>query len=355
MKILLATYEYPPDHGGIATYLGGLFGALPQGSVKILKLKMTKGAFRWIWQMPALWRASRDVDAVVVSHVLPLGTAAMMILRPYVVIVHGLDLRSAAAQPRKKALAARVLQAAKLVIANSRATAAELSAFGIDPETALILTPCPLLPAESSDQALLPAQAEPPDPKFLRALDLDGKRVLLSVGRFVPRKGFDRLIRLLPELRKSCGDVVLIIAGAGAEEGRLRSDAALSGVERHVRFVISPHPETLDLLYPVADVFALAVRASKDDIEGFGLVFLEAAFFGVPSVSSRIGGVPEAIVDGQTGLLADPESDGDLYEKLRRLLNDPSLAARLGEAARARVLSDFKWTDRAAMLMKRLS
>jgi phosphatidylinositol alpha-1,6-mannosyltransferase len=354
MKILLATYEYPPDFGGVATYLGGLFGALPKESVKILKFKMPAARFGWLLHLPRLWRSSRQVDIVVVSHVLPLGTSAMMIGKPYAVIVHGLDLRSAAVQPRKKKIASRVLKNAKLLIANSRATASELSAFGLDPASALILTPCPGL-ADFSDRTGLLARPEVSGRINLDAWDVRGKRVLLSVGRFVPRKGFDRLIRLLPELRKACGDVVLIIAGAGAEEGRLRSDAALSGVERHVRFVIAPDRETLASLYKAADVFALAVRAMKDDIEGFGLVFLEAALFGVPSVSSRIGGVPEAIEDGRTGLLADPESDGDLYEKLRRLLNDRDEASRLGQAARARVLSDFLWKDRAALLIERLS
>lgn len=350
MRLLLATYEYPPDLGGIASYLGGLF-PLRQGfggqvgasmDVRLLKLWMPKRPFGWLWQLPRLWLASRGVDVVVVSHVLPLGTAASLLGKPYVVIVHGLDLRSAAAQPRKKALAARVLKEAKLVVTNSRATASELSVFGIDPASTLTLTPCPSIPADLSDRTNLPA------------LDLDGKRVVLSVGRFVPRKGFDRLIRLLPELRKACGDVILVIAGAGPEEGRLRGEAALSSVEPHVRFVISPGDGTLASLYRTADVFALAVRASKDDIEGFGIVFLEAALFGLPSVSTRIGGVPEAIEDGRTGLLADPESESELFDKLRALLDDPVMAARLGQAARARVLADFNWKDRAALLIERL-
>jgi len=345
MKFLLATYEYPPDLGGIASYLGGLFGALPKDDVKVLKLRMPRARLAWLWQLPRLWLASRRVDAVVVSHVLPLGTSAMALGKPYAVIVHGLDLRNAAARPRKKALASRVLKRAKLLVANSRATAGELAVFGIEPASALVLTPCP-------------------DPELERLglefdarakYGLEGKKVLLSVGRFVARKGFDRLIRLLSELRKACGDVVLVIAGAGAEEGRLRSEAALSGMEPHVRFVIAPDRATLASLYRAADVFALAVRRSEQDVEGFGLVFLEAALFGVPSVGTRVGGVPEAIEDERTGLLADPESEGDLYAKIRRLLLDRDDAARLGRAARERVLSDFQWAERAARLTERLT
>src|SRR5207244_8460854 len=172
-------------------------------------------------------------------------------------------------------------------------------------------------------------------------LGLQGEKILLSVGRFVPRKGFDRLIRLLPMLRRTGGDVRLVIAGAGPEEARLRALAGKTDAA-HVRFVIAPDRATLASLYRAADLFALAVRRSERDVEGFGLVTLEAALFGVPSVSTRVGGVPEAVVDGETGLLADPDSDEDLAEKLGRLLRDDELSRRLGGVARERARRDFR-------------
>jgi phosphatidylinositol alpha-1,6-mannosyltransferase len=230
-------------------------------------------------------------------------------------------------------------------VANSRATAQELTGFGLDPASALVLTPCP-------DPSLLQAGMEV---DARAAHDLVGKKVLLSVGRFVPRKGFDRLIRLLPELRKTCGDVVLVLAGAGAEEGRLRDEGVRSGVSAQVRFVVAPDRVSLAALYRAADLFALAVRPSTHDVEGFGLVFLEAALFGLPSVSTRCGGVPEAVEDDVTGLLADPESESDLYEKLRRLLLDADDAARLGRAARDRATSGFRWPARAEAFLRRLA
>lgn len=337
MKTLLATYEYPPDLGGVAAYLGGLFGAIP--GTRVLRFRLPRRPFGWLLHLPKLALAARKADVVVVSHVLPLGTAAMLSGKPYAVIVHGLDLRSAAAQPRKKKLAARVLKGAKLVVANSEATAAELAGFGLDPASALVLTP-------AVDAAF--------------AGEGSGGRTgsgksILAVGRLVGRKGFDRLIRLLPELRKACGDVTLTIAGAGPEEKRLRDDAVRDGVNAHVRFVIAPDRAALASLYRVADVFALPVREKKDDVEGFGIVFLEAALFGLPVVSTRTGGIPEAVGHGATGLLVDPDSDGELFEALKRLLDDGVEAKRLGEAGRARVLRDFGWERRAAELMRRLA
>lgn len=337
MRLLLATYEYPPDLGGVAAYLGGLFGAMKDA--RILKLRMPTRPLGWLWHLPRLWFAARKADLVVISHVLPLGTAAKLVGKPYAVIVHGLDLRSAAAHPRKKALAARVLKDAKLVVANSAATASELPGFGIDPASVLILTPG-VDPAFASDTL---------------DLGLEGEKVILAAGRLVGRKGFDRLIRLLPELRKAVGDVRLVIAGAGPEEERLRRDAVLGGVDASVKFVIAPERVTLASLYKEADLFALAVRRSEKDVEGFGIVFLEAALFGLPVVSTRTGGIPEAVQDDVTGTLVDPDSDGELFEALKKLLTDGDAARRMGEAGRARVLREFGWASRAEAFLTRLA
>lgn len=343
MRLLLATYEYPPDHGGVATYLGGLIGALP--GTEVLRLRLPTRRFGWLLQFPRLWLASRHADVILVSHLLPLGTLAAWTGKPYAVIVHGLDLRSAARVPRRKALASHVLRGAKLVVANSASTAHELEGFGIGPTTALVVTPCP-------DERDLDVGRGLDARKLL---DLYGKKVILSVGRFVERKGFDRLIRMVQLLRDGCGDVVLVIAGSGAEEKKLQSEAELAGTAPYVRFVIAPDRAALSALYRAADVFALAVRESEDDVEGFGMVFLEAALFGLASVSSRTGGIPEAVEDGVTGLLADPGSDRDLFEKLVRVLDDRELAQRLGDAARERVRTKFCWPDRGAAVLKRLA
>lgn len=334
MKTLLVTYEYPPDHGGIASYLGGLFGTME--NITVLKLKQPKAPFAWLLNLPEMFRASRKADVVVVSHLLPLGTAALLLRKPYAVIVHGLDLRLAR---RKKKLASLVLAKAKLVVANSHSTAKALPEFGIKAENALILTP--------AIDASWDAYASKSQTRGLQ-------KTVLSVGRFVPRKGFDRLIRMLPKLREACGDVLLLLAGAGQEEGRLRAQAQKLGMASHVKFVIAPNQAALAAQYWVCDVFALPTRESRDDVEGFGIVFLEAALFGKPIVAMRTGGTPEAVQDGVTGLLADPLSEQEFLEKLALILNDPETAERLGRAGRERVLSDFQWKDRTAALKNRL-
>ncbi|WKZ29235.1 MAG: glycosyltransferase family 4 protein [Patescibacteria group bacterium] len=335
MKLLLVTYEYPPDRGGIASYLGGLFGAME--NVTVLKLKQPRAPLAWLKDLPKMVRAARKADVVVISHLLPLGTAAMLLGKPYVVIVHGLDLRLAR---RKKALASLVLKKAKRVVANSASTAAALPEFGMNAERAVVLTPAidaswDRFASKSRTQGL--------------------QKTILSVGRFVPRKGFDRLIGMLPKLREACGEVLLILAGAGPEEGSLRKEAEKLGVASHVKFVIAPDQETLAAQYWVCDVFALPARESKDDVEGFGIVFLEAALFGKPIVAMRTGGTPEAVQDSVTGLLADPSSEQEFLEKLIRVLNEPETAERLGDAGRERVLREFQWKERAELLKRKLA
>ncbi len=335
MKVLLVTYEYPPDLGGIASYLGGLFGALE--NAEILKLRQPTVPYSWVFDLPKIFLAARKSDVVVVSHLLPLGTSALLLGKPYAVIVHGLDLRLAL---RKKTLAARVLRKAKAVFANSRSTSKELEEFGYRPEDAVIVTP-----------AIDPSwNAYVSKPKTRKP-----QKTILAAGRFVPRKGFDRLIRMLPKLREACGDVVLLLAGFGKDERELRSQAEKIGMAPHVKFVIAPDQAALAAQYWACDVFALPIRESKNDVEGFGVVFLEAAFFGKPVVSTRTGGVPEAVQHGVTGLLADPLSEQDFSDKLIRVLNDPEFARRLGLAGRERVLREFQWGDRAEILNGKLS
>lgn len=335
MRILLATYEYPPDLGGVAAYLGGLFSRVPD--VRILRLPQPRLPLAWLLRLPRLWWAARSADAVVVSHLLPLGTAAMLIGKPYAIIAHGLDLRSATAHPRRRRLAARVLKRAKLIAVNSRATASELPAFGVDSAAVLVLTP--------GVDDVAAGETTPSD----------GRKIVLGVGRFVKRKGFDRLIRLLPELRASCGDVELVLAGSGPEGANLHCEAERAGVAEHVRFVEAPGREELHALYRAAHVFAMPVREVPGDVEGFGIVFLEAALFGLPAVATRTGGVPEAIEDGVTGLLADPDSDADVFGALCRLLKDGDEARRFGAAGRARALREFRWDDRARLFLERLA
>ena len=154
--------------------------------------------------------------------------------------------------------------------------------------------------------------------------------VIASLGSLIPRKGHDVLVRAFAQLPDMDPAPRLLLASCGPEEGALRDLARSLGVADRVLmpgYVASTGP-----VFRTADVFSLASRT-----EGFGLVFAEAGHFGLPVVATTVGGIPEVVADGETGLLVPPNDVTALAKALGALAADPVLRARMGEAARTRV------------------
>ncbi len=351
-RIALITLDYPPETGGVARYLGSLVhhagGAIDvfinlthasvgPGRVEPVELLHTG---RWSWRPAISFIKSlhrRGYSHVLVSHALPLGTAAWMANRlgglPYSVILHGLDLRLALGRKRKVWLLRRVLRGARNVIANSEFVANEIRSF--DPT----LNPKVLTPATEPVNRLDREHAR-------RLLDIPSDAPLvLAVSRLVGRKGHDVLMQAV----RSLPNVHLTIVGSGSELAKLEGLARTIG--KRVRIVSSADDESRDLWYAAADVFSLLPRDEGDDVEGFGIVFLEAAMHGLPSVAGASGGVPEAVRDGKDGFLVDPVDPQAVAAALKRLFADPTLRIEMGRAARTRVLADFRWEDRVTSLL----
>jgi phosphatidylinositol alpha-1,6-mannosyltransferase len=139
-------------------------------------------------------------------------------------------------------------------------------------------------------------------------------------------------------------DVRYLIVGEGAERGRLETLAAQLEIGDRVYFLGEVNDETKWALYQLCDLFVMPNRLlSGNEWEGFGIVFLEAAFAGKPSIGGNNGGVPDAILHEKTGLLIDPEKSGELTSALNRLLSDELLRSNMGKAAQVRVLEEFQW------------
>ena len=174
--------------------------------------------------------------------------------------------------------------------------------------------------------------------------DLIGRRVVLTVGRLVERKGHDTVIRAMADIRHVFPDVVYVIAGAGPYAADLRRLTTQMGLPAAaVRFVGAVRTDELAYYYALADIFVMPNRVVGSDVEGFGLVFIEAALCGKPAIGGRSGGAVDAIIDGVTGRLVDPSSTRELASAVIELLSDPTLAARMGLAARERALRDFDY------------
>lgn len=170
-----------------------------------------------------------------------------------------------------------------------------------------------------------------------------GRRVILFVGSLnlsQRHKGLDLLISAFARLRARYQDLCLVVVGTGDGTSRYQAMAAEAGVAEHVTFTGYLPDEQLAQHYKLASVFAMP---STDRSEGFGMVYAEAGAVGTPVVGSRIGGVPYAVKDEESGLLVSPRDAGDLDRALARLLDDAALARRLGDAAAARARAEFDW------------
>jgi phosphatidylinositol alpha-1,6-mannosyltransferase len=173
-------------------------------------------------------------------------------------------------------------------------------------------------------------------------------RTLLTVARLVPRKGIDTVIRALPELPP---DVTYRVVGAGPDEWRLKVLAHDEGVADRVAFVGRVDERVLAEEYRRCALFVLPARRTSDGaLEGFGLVYFEAAAWGRPAVAGRSGGEVDAVVDGQTGVLVDGQSVADVGDAITGLLGDPARLRALGDAARHRVETVHNWTSAAAAI-----
>ncbi|MGZ5364171.1 MAG: glycosyltransferase family 4 protein [Mycobacterium sp.] len=181
---------------------------------------------------------------------------------------------------------------------------------------------------------------------------LGDRPVVVCLSRLVPRKGQDMLIRALPAIRQRVSDAALVIVGGGPYGTSLRRLANDFGVSDHVVFTDAVPGDELPAHHAMADVFAMPcrTRGAGLDVEGLGIVYLEASASGVPVVAGRSGGAPETVLDDQTGLVVDGWDVGAIAATVSDLLADPARAARMGAAGRRWVVDNWQWKDQAAKL-----
>jgi phosphatidylinositol alpha-1,6-mannosyltransferase len=184
--------------------------------------------------------------------------------------------------------------------------------------------------------------------------------VLLSVGRLQRRKGHDLMIEALGLLSRhpQARSLRYVIVGDGQERSRLEAMVDERGVRQYVTFVGEVPGHQLPHYFAACDVFVLPNRIEQNDVEGFGIVFLEAAASGKPTIGGRSCGVPEAVADGVTGLLVEGTDAGELAATVASLINSEPLRRTLGHAGRARAVREFGWdsaAERVAAIHKQLA
>lgn len=372
-KTLIISFEYPPQVGGIATYVHALAQALPPENVIVLAPPMLDSeewdktqVYRIIrapflysplaW--PRWWRLWREVkkiigqekiERILVHHVLPVGYVAQLAARFYkikfAVFSHGTDIALATSTKWKRNRLRQVLQRAEAVVFNSQSLLTR--ALAVVPEfkaKAGVIYPCP-------DEAFYTSPPVAELESLRTKLALEGKRVLLTIGRLVDGKGFPHLIPILETVLKDNPNVVWIIVGSGPKTAEVVSLIQKHMLQNVVRFVGEVAHRDLNVYYHLADAFVLLTHPDNGQEEGLGLVFLEAAAAGLPVIAGKSGGVEEGVSNGVTGYIFDVyKQKPEISAAIVALLRDPVLCARLGGAGQARMKAEFSWNHQLSGL-----
>ena len=364
MRVLLCSHVYPPDGGGVAAFAYDLALLFKNGGAQVQvldELGNGVGPCRPVSRLMHRYRRSRvgmplrflhflcaaasfRPDVVVCSTWLHYGLPAVQFARlggyKVVIQVHGSEVRGRFRRgPRRERMIA-ALTAADLLWPNSRFTADLLAEYGCDRARMQIVHP--FLSAELLQAA-----------ETLRDVPRDHPPLILTAAHLYPRKGIDLVLQALAQLRDL--EWQYVIAGAEAGAGyRLQYErmAEALGIGSRVRFLGRIPRGDLWRLMARASIFVMTSRPDPDDIESFGIVYIEAQAFGVPCAAARVAGVPDAV--GEAGALLPPEDPDALAAVLRDWLSHPDEARRLGQRGRERVLASFTEAARRDQITPRL-
>jgi phosphatidylinositol alpha-1,6-mannosyltransferase len=362
-NILIVTQDFPPVPGGIQTYLFELARHfIKRGHRVTVICPGTKGApsplppeatvirirvhTSWLF-LPLMFRLPGILRRGNFNHVLyaqwqgvlseafvPKGTRRHQSL----CLVHGRETLRSIFGPLHNVLCRFAFRRVDIGIPNSRKVMDLTRRAGR-----------PACPLRLVHPAVDPDLFRPADAAPLRALyGIAEGPVILGMARMVKRKNMEGMLRAFPAVLREYPGARLVLAGDGPGReplGRLAAELGCAdrvlfpGVIRHEDF-IRAHGASI---YSLADVFAMPCLGSETDVEGFGIVYLEAGACEIPVIGSRVGGIPDAVVEGETGLLVDPEKPEELEAAFLNLLRRPDRGKTLGVAALQGVVRDLTW------------
>ena len=360
-KVLIVTNDFPPRAGGIQSFVHALAVRLPEGSVTVYApawegvaafdaaqpFPVERHPTSLMLPVPSVARRAarllgRDgCDTVLFGAAAPLGLLAPSLRRAdarrLVAITHGHEA-GWAALPGARSLLRRIGDSVDTVTYLGEYTRARL-ARALSPETVARMTR--LAPGVDSE-AFRPGAG---GAAVRDRLGLASRPVVICVSRLVPRKGQDTLIRAWPVVQAAVPDAILLLVGGGPYAGRLRRLAHGLGVAGSVIFT-GPVPWLeLPAYYDAGEVFAMPCRTRRHglDVEGLGIVYLEASATGLPVIGGDSGNAPDAIRAGETGYVVSGRSPAEVAGRLVHLLTDPAGARAMGEKGMAWIDQEWRW------------
>jgi len=360
-RTLLVTNDFPPRPGGIQSFVHNLAVRQPAGSVVVYA---------------STWRGAAEFDAAQPFEVIRAGTSVLLPTpgaareAAGIARAHGCDtvwfgaaaplgllaaglrrragLRRAVAQTHGHEVGWAALPGARVMLRRIGRDVDVVTYLGEYTRTRLArvlprlerLTP-------GVDTALFRPDVD--GSAVRRRYRLGERPVVVCVSRLVPRKGQDTLIRALPAIRRKIDGATLLLVSGGPDRKRLVRLARDAGVADAVVFTGSVPADELPAHYAAGDVYAMPCRTRRGglDVEGLGIVYLEAAATGLPVVAGDSGGAPDAVREGETGYIVDGRAVSAVADRIITLLSDRDLAAKLGQAGRSWVEREWRWETQA--------
>lgn len=360
MRILCVTHEFPPIQGGLAVFLHNLCIQLCNlgHEVDILTpvrtgcIEANAGQEYQVYQYKELkflasiiplyhtlsMHLKKKYDVVFIGHFMTTHALGVLALRwlwnvPYVILSHGNDLNYSITNKTDNLVARWILDNVSIMLANSHFTVDIIHKAGYNGPVKI------LFPGVDSEQFHPGVNPE----EFRQLHSLNGQRILLTVARLVAKKNVDSVLRALKLVIEKVPNVIYFIVGDGEEKHRLKTLSDRLDLNSRVYFIGFVKNNQLPALYCASDVYVMPSYDAGGDIETFGISFLEANACGKPVIGGKSGGIVDAVVDGETGLLVDPQNIDEIAAAIVSLLKDEEYAKQLGENGRKRVEKELSW------------
>jgi phosphatidylinositol alpha-1,6-mannosyltransferase len=365
MNVLIITLDYPPDIGGVASYVYNFTNFYSSKNTCFVyapritsqsaedfdkQSKFTtfrkRPYFNFIWPqwLRMLWQVyfivkKNKIEVIHIHQVLPVGYIGFLIKKflkiPFFIFLHGSDVQHASATASKRKKFLSILKEAERVFVNSFFLKQEI--IKLNPSKRVdVLYPCP---GEQFFKNPSPSATE----QLREQLGVRGKKIIITPARIVEGKGHIFLAKILSRIIDKIPNLVWLIVGDGNMRDELMLFLQKNSLLSSVRFLGSVASDRLPELYTISDICVLVPEKTAKSNEGFGTVYLEAALCSVPVVGSNIGGIVEAVSHMETGIIVEPNNEVALISTIIELLNNSAYAKQMGGKGRARVLEKFTW------------
>jgi phosphatidyl-myo-inositol dimannoside synthase len=355
-KTLLLTHEYYPFKGGVSRYCHNLFkffdnekylvvtdNSLVKSKNNIINTKLTCKFLKPSWllsyfKLKKIIKKNK-IEQIFTPNILPLGSLAYFMHIPYIISLHGLDINLAL--KNKPELTKKILANAKAIITNTQNTADIIKPLNLDKSKIHVVYPG-LDFDNSYDEDKLKA--------FRKKLNIGDSKVIMTLGRLNKRKGQDLVVEAIAQIKNDY-KLKYFIIGRGQEKKYLESLISKYRLEKNVFIFDNIEDEELIYFFKIADIFAMPHREIDGDIEGFGMVFLEAAASRLAIIAGDSGGVKEIFNSSEQAILVPGDNLRSLVQAIKYLLNNPEEADKLADAAYHRA-GQFKYAQSQSLVLK---